>query len=98
MTCFDDHTDYLIVRVRVIPRATKNAIQGLLGDALKIRIQSPPLEGKANASLIKFLSKQWNIPRASLNIISGDTGRNKRVRIDGPTDELRKELLSIGTG
>lgn len=88
----------LIVHLRVIPRASTNAIQGLMGGALKVRIQAPPVEGKANAYLVKFLSKQWKIPRSSLEILSGATGRNKRLRILNPPPELRKELLSFGTG
>lgn len=95
MSCFDNHTDYLVLRVRVVPRSSKNEIQGLLGDAVKIRIQSPPVEGKANAALIKFLSKHWNIPRADIEILSGDTGRNKILRINNPTDQLRAALSSL---
>jgi len=63
-----------------------------------VRIHAPPVEGKANAYLIKFLSKHWKIPRASIEILSGKTGRNKRIRILYPTDELRAVLLSIGNG
>ena len=95
MACFEEKNGCIILNVRVVPRATKDAIQGVLGDALKVRIQAPPVEGKANAYLVKFLSKQWNIPRSNIEILSGETGRNKRLRISNPTDELRKELLSL---
>jgi uncharacterized protein (TIGR00251 family) len=98
MPCFEEKEGFLIVSIRVIPRAAKHGIQGMLGDALKIRIKAPPVEGKANAALIKFLSKQWKIPRANLAILSGETGRNKRLRISNPTAELRKELLSFEKG
>ncbi len=98
MACFEEKDGCIILSVRVVPRASKNAIQGLMGDALKVRIQAPPIEGKANAYLVKFLSKQWNIPRRDIEILSGQAGRNKRLRILNPPDELRKELLSIGGG
>ena len=98
MACFEEKDGYIVLNVRVVPRATKNTIQGVLGDALKIRIQSPPVEGKANAELITFLSKLWSIPRANFEILSGETGRNKRLRIELPTVELLKELLSYETG
>ena len=98
MSFFEDHTDYLILNIRVIPRASKDAIQGLMGDALKVRIQAPPVEGKANTYLVRFLSRQWKIPRATLQILSGETGRNKRLKISNPTTELRKELLSFHDG
>lgn len=87
-----------MLNVRVVPRASKDSIQGLLGDALKVRIQAPPVEGKANAHLVKFLSKHWNIPRGNIELLSGETGRTKRLRITAPTAELRKELLSFGEG
>ena len=88
--------DCIVLSVRVVPRASKDGIAGIMGgEALKIRIQAPPVEGKANAYLVKFLSKHWNIPRANIEILSGETGRNKRLSISNPTDEMRKELLSL---
>jgi uncharacterized protein (TIGR00251 family) len=98
MPWFDEKDDCLILNIRVIPRASKDSIQGLLGDALKVRIQAPPVEGKANTYLVKFLSKLWKIPRGNIEILSGETGRNKRLRITNPTVELRKELLSFNNG
>ena len=98
MPWFEDKDDCLILNIRVIPRASKDSIQGLLGDALKVRIQAPPVEGKANAYLVKFLSKHWKVPRGNIEILSGETGRNKRLRITNPTAELRKELLSFSDG
>jgi uncharacterized protein (TIGR00251 family) len=86
----------LVLTLRVVPRSSKNKIDGLLGEALKVRIQAPPVEGKANAYLLKFLAKQWKVPRRSLVLLAGETGRNKRLEIVNPPDELRKELLSIG--
>ncbi len=98
MTWFEEKDDSIILNVRVVPRASKNGIQGILGDALKVRIQAPPVEGKANAYLIKFLSKHWKIPRRNIEILSGETGRNKRLRISNPPTKLRKMLLLIGEG
>lgn len=98
MVCFEEKEGSIVLNVRVVPRASKDSIQGLLGDALKVRIQAPPVEGKANAHLVKFLSKLWKIPRGNIEILSGETGRNKRLRITNPTAELRKELLSFDNG
>lgn len=97
MSYFEAKDNALILNVRVVPRASKDAVQGIMGDALKIRIQAPPVEGKANAYLIKFLSKQWKIPRSTIEILSGETGRSKRLRIENPPDELRAKLLTIET-
>ncbi len=98
MSYFEEKDGCIILNVRVVPRASKDAIQGMLGDALKVRIQAPPIEGKANAYLVKFLSKQWKIPRRDIEILSGETGRNKRLRISNLPDELRATLLSFGDG
>jgi len=96
MAWFEERDECIFLCVRVVPRAAQDGIAGVMGgEALKIRIQAPPVEGKANAYLVKFLSKQWDIPRSNIEILSGETGRNKRLRISCPTDEMRKELLSL---
>ena len=76
-------TKGLLLPVRAVPRVSKNEIQGVHGDALKVRLQAPPVEGKANQALIRFLSDALNIPRSQLSIASGETGRNKAVLITG---------------
>jgi uncharacterized protein len=83
----------VILPVRAVPRASKNEIQGVHGDALKVRLQAPPVEGKANLALIRFLSDALDIPRAQLSIASGETGRNKAVLITGITKEKFISLL-----
>jgi len=95
MPWFEEKDGDIIINLRIIPRAGKSAIQGLHGDALKIRIQAPPVEGKANQALVKFLSKHWNIPRSDIKILSGVTGRNKRIRLRHPPDSLKQQLQSI---
>lgn len=98
MAFFSEQDECMVLNVRVVPRASRDGVAGVMGDALKVRIQAPPVEGKANTYLVKFLARQWNIPRDSIEILSGETGRSKRLRISGPTDELRKTLLSFGEG
>lgn len=97
MPWFEDKGDHLILNLRVVPRASKDGIGEILGGALKIRIQAPPVEGKANAYLIRFLSRHWKVSKADIELVSGGTGRNKRIRISHPTDEIRKQLLSLQT-
>lgn len=93
---FEEKDGCILLHVRVVPRASKDGIAELMGsDALKVRIQAPPVEGKANAYLIKYLSRHWKVPRASIEIVSGGTGRSKRLRFSRPSDEMRKELLSL---
>jgi len=86
-------TKGLLLPVRVVPRASKNEIRGVHGDALKVRLQAPPVEGKANQALIRFLSETLDISRSQLSIAAGETGRNKAVLITGLSKpELLKRL------
>jgi hypothetical protein len=71
------------IRVRVVPRAARNEVQGVLGNALKIRLQAPPVEGQANAALIEFLAERLDVSRRSVRLESGATGRNKTALITG---------------
>lgn len=98
MDWFEKKENSIIINVRVVPRAAKDGVAGLLGtEALKIRIQAPPVEGKANAYLVKFLSKRWKISRSDIEILSGETGRNKRIRISNPTQELLQEINMLSS-
>src|SRR6202051_429956 len=77
--------------IRAHPRATKNAITGEGGDALKGSLTTPPVEGRANEACIKFFAKLLKLPRSSVTIASSQTSRNKVIRVAGlSADELRK--------
>lgn len=69
--------------MKVHPRARKSAITGMLGDALKLALTAPPVQGKANQAVIEFFAELFAIPRSSVTIASGETSRNKTVRITG---------------
>ena len=69
--------------VRVQPRARKNAITGIVGDALKLALTAPPVEGKANQACIEFLAEFLNVPRASVTIVAGQSSRHKVMRVAG---------------
>jgi len=73
----------LVVDVRVQPRASRSEIVGLHGERLRIRLQAPPVDGRANAALVEFLAEAFDVPRASVIVEHGLTGRDKRVRIRG---------------
>ena len=67
--------------VKVHPRAKRTAITGTVGDALKISLTAPPVDGKANQAVIEFLAGIFEIPRSSVTIASGATSRLKVIRI-----------------
>jgi uncharacterized protein (TIGR00251 family) len=70
------------IRVKVHPRAKKDAITGIVGDALKLSLTSPPVDGKANAACIRFFAELFGISRSVVTIISGQTSRNKVIQVD----------------
>jgi len=79
--------------VKVHPRAKKNAITGQVGDALKLALTAPPVNGKANAACIDFFAKLLNVPRSSVTIAAGQTSRNKIIRVTGLTGQQVRERL-----
>jgi len=82
--------------VKVQPRARKNAITGTFGDALKLALTAPPIEGKANEAVIDFLADFFDIPRSSITIASGKTSRLKVVHVNGTnTEHLYRRLREV---
>ncbi len=81
--------------VKVHPRAKKNAITGEMGDALKIALTAPPVEGRANAAVVEFLAEVLRVPRASVTIAAGQSSRNKVIRVKGLSVAEVQERLRI---
>jgi hypothetical protein len=69
--------------VKIHPRAKRNAITGELGDALKVCLTAPPIDGRANEACIKFFAKLLKVPRSSVTIASGHASRAKVIRVSG---------------
>lgn len=74
----------LILRVQVQPRASRDEFAGLHAGALKIRLTSPPVDGKANAALIAFLAEAFGVAKRQVTLLKGETGRAKQLRIQAP--------------
>lgn len=72
-----------VLTLHIQPGARRSELAGLHGEALKIRLAAPPVDGKANAALIAFLAEQLDVPRRDVVIEHGDTSRHKRVRVSG---------------
>jgi len=79
--------------IRVQPRARKNAIVGELGDALKLALTAPPVEGRANEACITFLAEFLKVPRSSVTIAAGQSSRNKVIRVRGLSTTQVEERL-----
>lgn len=74
----------LILKLYIQPKASRDSIVGLHGEELKIAITAPPVDGKANAHLTKFLAKQFKVAKGLIEIEKGELGRHKQVRIYSP--------------
>lgn len=74
----------LILNLHIQPRSSRDELAGLHGDRIKVRITAPPVDGKANEHLIRFLARLFDVPRSSVTLLSGETGREKRICITNP--------------
>ncbi len=71
------------IKVKITPCSSKNEIAEEMSDGtIKIKLKAPPVDGEANAELIKFLSKEWKIPKSNIEIKSGKTSKNKVLIIN----------------
>ncbi|MBZ5688312.1 MAG: DUF167 domain-containing protein [Acidobacteriia bacterium] len=82
-----DSSQGVTFAVKVHPRAKKNAITGELGDALKVSLTTPPVEGRANEACTEFFANLLKVPRSSVTIASGQASRNKVIRVAGVSRE-----------
>ena len=79
--------------VKVQPRAKRNAITGAVGNALKLALTAPPIEGRVNQACIEFFANLLDVPRSSVTIASGETSRRKVIQVAGVSvHEVRKRL------
>jgi uncharacterized protein (TIGR00251 family) len=86
----------LLLRLHVQPRAAANGLAGVHGDMLKIRLTTPPIDGKANKAVIAYLAKLFRLPKSAFVIKSGQQSRNKTVVIKGADQQqVRSELGTL---
>jgi uncharacterized protein (TIGR00251 family) len=87
-----------IVKIYLQPKASKNEIVGSYRDGIKVKVTAPPVEGKANDALIRFLAKELRLSPSSIEIIKGHHSGEKTLRISGTLDqELMKKLQFLQT-
>jgi hypothetical protein len=75
--------DGVVLSLHIQPGAKRTEMAGLHGEALKIRLAAPPVDGKANDALVAFLAKTLGVPKSRVELVSGQTSRTKRVRVAG---------------
>ncbi|GAB1059261.1 MULTISPECIES: DUF167 family protein YggU [Shewanella] len=74
----------LLLNLYIQPKASRDQLVGLHGEEFKVAITAPPVDGKANAHLTKYLSKAFKVPKGQIAIVKGELGRHKQVRIESP--------------
>jgi len=90
--------DGVMLAVRVVPRSSRNQVVGIDGDAIKIKLTAPPVEGAANAALIACVAAWLAVRRSAVTIASGDKARRKRVRVQGVSvAEVEARLAQVDT-
>lgn len=80
--------------IRVQPRASRSELVGEYGDALRIRLAAPPVDGAANDELVSFLSNIFAVARKSVRILAGETARSKLIEIEGITERAVRDTVS----
>jgi uncharacterized protein len=75
----------VVFSVRVVPRASRNAVEGEFNGALKVRLTAPPVDDRANEALRRLLAERLKVPVAAVRIVAGEKSRTKRVSISGVT-------------
>lgn len=82
------------IAVQVVPRASKTEVAGMYGDeALRVRLNAPPVDGKANRELVRFVAETLGVPERAVALVSGQTGRRKTLRVDGVSPDRVRAML-----
>jgi uncharacterized protein (TIGR00251 family) len=86
-------SDTITFTVRVVPRSSRSEIVGEMGGAVKVRLTSPPVDGAANAELIKLLARKLGVSRSNVAIVSGETAKTKQIKVTGVSADRLRDLL-----
>lgn len=85
----------ITLKIHLLPRASRDEICGLHGDAIKIKVTAPPVEGKANMALQRFIAKKLNLAASQIEIMAGQRSREKILRISGISRAAVEKALGI---
>lgn len=91
MSWFSEAADGVVVNVRAQPRSSRAGLDGVVGDALKVRVRAAPVDGKANKELVETLADAFGLPKSRVVFRSGETSKTKRIALVGATaDDVRR--------
>ena len=83
MAYYNETTEGVVLNVRAQPRSSRSGVDGVVGDALKVRIRSAPVDGKANKELVETLADAFSLPKSRVSFAGGETSKNKRILLAG---------------
>ena len=95
--CLTRHGECLWLAVSVVPNAKRSGADGLHDGALRVRLASPPVDGKANAALIAWVAESLGLPRRAVSLVRGQTSRRKWLALEGPTPEIGDAVARMVT-
>ena len=86
--------DGALIRIHLVPRASSSSVEGTHGDALTVRLDAPPVDGKANRALVEFVAERLEIPRSAVVLVRGETSRAKTLQVTGLAAETIRSRLA----
>ena len=96
MSFFTETKEGVVLNVRAQPRSSRAGVDGLIGDAVKVRIRAAPVDGKANKELVETLADAFDLPKSAVRFVSGETGKQKRILLAGLTATTLRARLGDG--
>jgi len=96
MSYYAETKEGVVVNVRAQPRSSRAGLDGLVGEAVKVRIRAAPVDGKANKELIETLADAFDLPKAAVRFVSGETSKLKRILLAGVTAAALRARLGDG--
>jgi uncharacterized protein (TIGR00251 family) len=88
MAYYQEKPDGLVLHVRVQPRASRNQLDGVVGERLRLRLTAPPVEGEANKACIEFLAGLFGVPKSHVSLVAGQKAREKSLHVQGDAARL----------
>ena len=83
MAYYSETAEGVVLNVRAQPRSSRSGVDGVVGDALKVRIRSAPVDGKANKELVETLADAFSLPKSRVSFVGGETSKSKRIVLAG---------------
>ena len=95
MSYFTETADGVVLNVKAQPRSSKAGVEGLLGDAVKVKIRCAPVDGKANKELTETLASAFGIPKSKVLFKSGETSKQKRILLTGVSPQEVRKIVGV---